>query len=136
MVIGNKILIPFTAEEPTLKDLHAAVPQTAKPKDDMLFDSSVNDGRDTSVIGPSLQFSYYLASWTGDSHSRKGLVAHGARVTFEVNAGERISSYLDLVNKGSTTIYYDWKVHSVHFSYFGKYYFNPLEAIAAGNVFY
>ncbi|XP_033624300.1 MYCBP-associated protein-like isoform X2 [Asterias rubens] len=109
MVTGSKIQTPFTAEEPSVKDLDVALPQTAKPKEDMLFGLSVTDGRKTSVVGPSLQFSNCLANWTGDSHSRKGLVAHGARVTFEVNAGERISSCLDLVNKGSTTVYYDWK---------------------------
>ena len=97
---------------------------------------SVTDGRKTSVVGPSLQFSNCLANWTGDSHSRKGLVAHGARVTFEVNAGERISSCLDLVNKGSTTVYYDWKVLNSHFSYSGKIYFNHLKTIEARKVFY
>ncbi|XP_072032494.1 MYCBP-associated protein-like isoform X2 [Amphiura filiformis] len=64
---------------------------------------------DAPITGPSLQFNDYAASWTGDSHSRKNSIAHGARVTFEAFAGERITSFLQLVNNGTTTIYYDWK---------------------------
>ena len=62
------------------------------------------------ITGPSLQFNTYSAGWTGDSHSHKGQTAHGARVTFEAFSGERITSFLQLVNNGTTTIYYDWKV--------------------------
>ena len=35
MVTGSKIQTPFTAEEPSVKDLDVALPQTAKPKEDM-----------------------------------------------------------------------------------------------------
>lgn len=61
------------------------------------------------ITGPSLQFNRFAARWTGDSHSLKGSVAHGARVTFEAYSGERTTSFLQLVNDGTTTVYYDWK---------------------------
>ena len=68
---------------------------------------------DAPITGPSLQFNGYAAAWTGDSHSHKNSIAHGSRVTFEAFAGERITSFLQLVNNGTTTIYYDWKVGKI-----------------------
>ncbi|XP_030841548.1 MYCBP-associated protein isoform X2 [Strongylocentrotus purpuratus] len=61
------------------------------------------------IIGPSLQFNGYPARWTGDSTSHKGQIACSSRVTFEAFAGVRTTSHLELVNDGTTTIYYDWK---------------------------
>ena len=71
------------------------------------------------IVGPSLQFNGYPARWTGDSTSHKGQVACSSRVTFQAFAGVRTTSHLELVNNGTTTIYYDWKVGD----------FNPLHII-------
>lgn len=62
------------------------------------------------VSGPCLVFQGFRAGWTGDSCSGKGQVASGARVTFESFAGERTTAYLELVNDGTTSLHYDWKV--------------------------
>ncbi|XP_041458125.1 MYCBP-associated protein-like isoform X2 [Lytechinus variegatus] len=61
------------------------------------------------IIGPALKFNGYPARWTGDSNSHKGQIACSSRVTFEAFAGVRTTSHLELVNDGTTTIYYDWK---------------------------
>ncbi|XP_071490212.1 MYCBP-associated protein-like [Diadema antillarum] len=61
------------------------------------------------IVGPALKFNGYPARWTGDSTSHKGQVACSSRVTFEAFAGVRTTSHLELVNEGTTTIYYDWK---------------------------
>ena len=39
-----------------------------------------------------------------------GHVGIEARVTFEAYAGCRSTSFLEIVNDGTTAIYYDWKV--------------------------
>ncbi|XP_077993073.1 MYCBP-associated protein-like isoform X1 [Glandiceps talaboti] len=77
------------------------------------------------VMGPALLFDGHPARWTGDSYTHKNDIGHCARVTFEAFAGERTTSFLELVNDGTTTIYYDWKLIPKS---------NPLETILSGNV--
>ncbi|XP_074657573.1 MYCBP-associated protein-like isoform X3 [Tubulanus polymorphus] len=60
-------------------------------------------------IGPSLLFDNQEAQWIGDGFSNKDQLGIEARVMFEAYSGERAHSYLDIVNNGTTTIYYDWK---------------------------
>ena len=62
------------------------------------------------VFGPSLLFAGQPARWTGDGCSFSDQVGIEARVTFETHASQRTTSYLELVNDGTTAIYYDWKV--------------------------
>ena len=61
------------------------------------------------VFGPSIQFAGQAARWTGDSTSFLGQVGIEARVTFEAFAGKRTTSFLEIFNDGTTSIYYDWK---------------------------
>jgi len=68
------------------------------------------DSNPTPVFGPSIQFAGQSAQWTGDSHAFKDQVGIEARVNFETLAGDRVTSYLTIVNNGTTSIYYDWKV--------------------------
>ena len=62
------------------------------------------------VFGPSILFSGQPARWTGDSHSFNDQVGIEARVTFEAFAAHRVTSHLEIVNDGTTAMYYDWKV--------------------------
>ncbi|XP_038078337.1 MYCBP-associated protein-like [Patiria miniata] len=106
-IIGRSNPYELQMDKPSCEN---KIPETTGLNPDVnpaSLDNEVNDKGHT--LGPSLQFDNFMAAWSGDSHSNKGLVAHGARVTFEVYAGERITSYLNLVNKGTTTVYYDWK---------------------------
>ncbi|GFO47749.1 mycbp-associated protein [Plakobranchus ocellatus] len=70
------------------------------------------EGEKAPVFGPSLLFGGQAARWTGDSFSYKDEVGIEARVTFEAFTGDRVTSFLELVNDGTTSIYYDWKVSS------------------------
>jgi hypothetical protein len=63
-----------------------------------------------AVFGPSVRFGGFRAQWTGESFSRRGEVAVETRVSFETYAGERTMSFLEIVNDGTTSIYYSWKV--------------------------
>lgn len=63
----------------------------------------------TPIFGPSIQFAGQAARWTGDSYGFKDQVGIEARVNFETSAGERVTSYLCIINNGTTSIYYDWK---------------------------
>ncbi|GFS04279.1 MYCBP-associated protein-like isoform X4 [Elysia marginata] len=67
------------------------------------------EGEKAPVFGPSLLFGGQPARWTGDSFSYKNEVGIEARVTFEAFTGDRVTSFLELVNDGTTSIYYDWK---------------------------
>ncbi|XP_076438931.1 MYCBP-associated protein-like isoform X3 [Babylonia areolata] len=61
------------------------------------------------VFGPSLQFAGHTARWTGSSCSHTGQMGAEARVTFETFAETRVTSYLEIVNDGTTSIFFDWK---------------------------
>ncbi|CAH1789365.1 unnamed protein product [Owenia fusiformis] len=61
------------------------------------------------IFGPSLQFAQQAARWTGDSHSFEGRVGLEARVSFECYSGQRCTSFLEIKNDGTTSIYFDWK---------------------------
>ncbi|XP_064644995.1 MYCBP-associated protein-like isoform X2 [Lineus longissimus] len=63
----------------------------------------------TPVFGPSIQFAGQAARWTGDSHSFAGELGIEARVTFEAFADKRVTSFLEIVNDGTTAMYYDWQ---------------------------
>ncbi|XP_045166517.2 MYCBP-associated protein-like isoform X4 [Mercenaria mercenaria] len=67
------------------------------------------DSNPTPVFGPSIQFAGQAARWTGDSYSFKDQVGIEARVNFETFSGDRVTSYLTIINNGTTSVYYDWK---------------------------
>ncbi len=62
------------------------------------------------ILGPSLQFAGESACWTGDDHSFQGQKGLEARIAFETFAGERTTAHLEVVNDGTTCLYWDWKV--------------------------
>ena len=37
-----------------------------------------------------------------------------ARVTFEAYTGTRVTSYLEVINDGTTSVFFDWKVSELH----------------------
>ena len=80
------------------------------------FSSNANHSP-TPIFGPAIQFAGQAARWTGDSHSFRDKVGIEARVNFETFAGDRVTSYLSIVNNGTTSIYYDWKVSDQLFEY-------------------
>ena len=68
------------------------------------------DSNPTPVFGPSLLFAGQAAQWTGDSNNFKDQVGVEARVNLETLAGDRVTTYLTIINNGTTSVYYDWKV--------------------------
>ena len=73
------------------------------------FTSNANPSP-TPIFGPAIEFAGQAARWTGDSFSFSDQIGIEARVNFESFAGDRVTSYLTIVNNGTTSIYYDWKV--------------------------
>lgn len=67
------------------------------------------DVKPAPIFGPSLQFAGQPARWTGDSDSMADQVGIEARVMFEAYTGNRITSYLEVINDGTTSVFYDWK---------------------------
>ncbi|GCB62498.1 hypothetical protein scyTo_0014504, partial [Scyliorhinus torazame] len=61
------------------------------------------------IIGPSIMFSGQPARWLNDTCSHKNDVAMIVRLTFEAMAGDRVISCLQVINDGTTVIYYKWK---------------------------
>ncbi|XP_065944695.1 MYCBP-associated protein isoform X12 [Magallana gigas] len=68
-----------------------------------------DEGKEESVFGPSISFAGQPARWTGDSYSYADQIGIEARVTFESLSGDRVTSYLYIINDGTTSVYYDWK---------------------------
>lgn len=67
------------------------------------------EGKEESIFGPSISFAGQPARWTGDSYSYADQIGIEARVTFESLSGDRVTSYLYIINDGTTSVYYDWK---------------------------
>ncbi|XP_078330046.1 MYCBP-associated protein-like isoform X1 [Crassostrea virginica] len=67
------------------------------------------EGKEELVFGPSISFAGQPARWTGDGYSYADQIGIEARVTFESLAGDRVTSYLYIINDGTTSVYYDWK---------------------------
>ncbi|XP_067913887.1 MYCBP-associated protein isoform X2 [Heterodontus francisci] len=61
------------------------------------------------ITGPSIMFCGHPARWLKDSSSHKNEVGMIARLTFEAMAGDRVISCLEVINNGTTVIYYKWK---------------------------
>ncbi|KAK3576672.1 hypothetical protein CHS0354_004957 [Potamilus streckersoni] len=120
----------------------AESPQQTSMVDDGLFEEELNhadnldplrdhpDVHQTPIFGPSIQFAGQPARWTGDSFSFLDKIGVEARVTFESYSGDRVTSYLAIVNDGTTAIYYDWKKKAKEnpfdlvFSHVQRFYFN------------
>ena len=68
------------------------------------------DDKNQNVFGPSINFAGQPARWIGDGYSYQDKVGIEGRVTFETYSGDRVTSYLYIVNDGTTAVYYDWKV--------------------------
>lgn len=73
-------------------------------------EKEAGDQTNQNVFGPSLNFAGQPARWIGDGYSYQGQVGIEGRVTFETYSGDRVTSYLYIVNDGTTAVYYDWKV--------------------------
>ena len=62
------------------------------------------------MFGPAIKFAGEMLQWAGDSHSSMDKIAVDARVTFEAYAGCRSTSILEIINLGTTAMYFSWKV--------------------------
>ena len=62
------------------------------------------------VFGPSIIFGGQNAKWTGNDNENFGIIALESRLNFETKAGKRVLATFEIVNTGTTTIYFDWKV--------------------------
>ena len=72
------------------------------------FEQLKNDQEQGS--GPVIQFGGMTGCWMGNLHTNKNTVGIEARVNFEIYAGERTMSCLEIGNSGTTVFYYNWKV--------------------------
>lgn len=65
---------------------------------------------DAPIMGPSMKLGGFGVRWIGNGFSKEGQVAVESRVNFEAFTSVRNMSFLEIVNDGTTAIYYDWKV--------------------------
>ena len=61
------------------------------------------------IFGPAVVFGGQTARWTGGDSENQGIVALESRLNFETKAGKRVLATFEIVNIGTTAIYYDWK---------------------------
>ncbi|XP_051889317.1 MYCBP-associated protein [Pristis pectinata] len=82
---------------------------TARNKENIELLEDYPDIIEVPIIGPSIMFCGHPARWLNNTSSHKDEVGMIVRLTFEAMAGDRASSCLELVNDGTTVIYYNWK---------------------------
>lgn len=72
------------------------------------------------IFGPAVIFGGQLARWTGNDTENSGIIALESRLNFETKAGKRVTATFEIINTGTTSIYFDWRV---------KFYYNykPIE---------
>ena len=61
------------------------------------------------VFGPCLVFGGQTARWTGNSSENAGAIALESRLNFETKAGKRVLATFEIINVGTTAVYYDWR---------------------------
>ena len=71
------------------------------------------EGDEEQDFGPVIKFGGVSGRWTGSPYSNKNSVGIEARVNFEVYAGERTMSFLEIGNSGTTALYFNWKVLTI-----------------------
>ena len=62
------------------------------------------------VSGPALRVGGVSAEWEGDDTSRLGEIGASCRVILQGSQGSQLTSWLELVNYGSTVIRFNWTV--------------------------
>ena len=62
------------------------------------------------IFGPCIVFGGQTARWNGSSNENVGVTALESRLNFETKAGRRVLATFEIINIGTSTIYYDWKV--------------------------
>ncbi|RNA42556.1 MYCBP-associated -like isoform X4 [Brachionus plicatilis] len=61
------------------------------------------------IFGPCIVFGGQTADWTGNDIENAGLIALESRLNFETKAGKRVLATFEILNIGTTSIYYDWR---------------------------
>lgn len=62
------------------------------------------------IFGPAVIFGGQIARWTGNDLENSGIIALESRLNFETKAGKRVSATFEIINCGTTSIYFDWRV--------------------------
>ena len=77
--------------------------------------AGISDVIPQPIFGPSLSIGGHTAQWNGprSKGTSTGQVGVPCRVIFEANVGDRITSYLNICNDGTTAIYFSWKVSTM-----------------------
>ncbi|CAM9914085.1 unnamed protein product [Lampetra fluviatilis] len=108
-VLGTSQPFSSTSAEkfPTHEEILEAQTEEERENDDPL--RSYPDVVPLPIIGPSIRFCGQPARWTGAEPIHEDELGIAARITFEALAGEKATSYLEVVNDGTTAIYYEWE---------------------------
>jgi len=95
--------------------------QTELDETDLL--STMPDVVQPPVFGPSILFGGQPARWTSNDNENEGMCALESRLNFETKAEKRVLATFEVVNIGTTSIYFDWRVcfaifFSIRYSFF------------------
>ena len=119
-VIGNKEL---KTENPQKHEEDTWVNPDILYKSSVLDDTTFNMKDDQSgrladipdisqdpIFGPAVIFGGQLARWTGNDTENSGIIALESRLNFETKAGKRVAATFEIINSGTTSIYFEWRV--------------------------
>jgi hypothetical protein len=82
--------------------------QTELDETDLL--STMPDVVQPPIFGPSILFGGQPARWTSNENENEGMCALESRLNFETKAEKRVLATFEVVNIGTTSIYFHWKV--------------------------
>ncbi|XP_065910195.1 MYCBP-associated protein-like isoform X3 [Dysidea avara] len=71
--------------------------------------ASITDVVEKPILGPSLCIGEHTLAWEGPPSDTMDMTPNEVRVLFEGGPGEAITTHLDLVNSGTTVLYYSWE---------------------------
>jgi hypothetical protein len=63
------------------------------------------------IFGPAIVFGGQLARWTGNDGENSGIIALESRLNFETKTSKRVAATFEIVNSGTTSVYFDWRVN-------------------------
>ncbi|XP_075258792.1 uncharacterized protein LOC142350732 isoform X3 [Convolutriloba macropyga] len=70
--------------------------------------SKSRGGSTRYVTGPALKIGGVTAAWEGNDTSRVGEIGAACRVIFDGNQGDQVTSWLEVINYGSTVVKFNW----------------------------
>lgn len=99
-------MMSIVQEEEEEEESDEAMDETALQRDPL---ANIADVVPQPIFGPSLSIGGYTAQWNGPRSGGSEKAGVACRVIFDASVGDRVTSYLNICNDGTTAVYFSWK---------------------------